>query len=112
MMSFRFIIISSLLFFVIATTLFTGFRCKGGNNDGLIATSAEEVRPKNVYVVAAPAATREKTLVDYKKLKMNVMPIGKHTTFRRLTVSRNKNENFVAFTEDYHKPRHHPPKNN
>ncbi|KAI3497947.1 hypothetical protein L2E82_13952 [Cichorium intybus] len=123
MISLRFIIISSLLFFVIASTLFTGFRCKGGNNAGFIAALDEEVRPKNVYVVAATAAAREKTLTGRKmvvdkaimldKAKINVMPTGlKHISFRRIILSRNGNADFVAFTEDYHKPRHHPPKNN
>ncbi|KAL7605246.1 hypothetical protein Lser_V15G15220 [Lactuca serriola] len=123
MMSLRLITISSLLIFVIASTLFTGFRCKGGNNAGFIDVSDVEVPPKSVYVVAATAAAREKTLKGRKlvvdraiklhpKAKINVMPTGKHTSFTRVGLSRNKNVNFVAFTEDYHQPRHHPPKNN
>lgn len=49
---------------------------------------------------------------ENKKVKTNVMARGKHTSFRRITLSGNKNANFVAFTADYHQPRHHPPKNN
>ncbi|MFS8028337.1 hypothetical protein Hanom_Chr16g01509391 [Helianthus anomalus] len=101
-------------------SVFTG---RGGKNVGFVAASDEEVRPKNVYVVPAAAAAREKTLkprkmvVDKtiilnKKAEEKLMARGKHTTFRRITLSGNKNVNFVAFTEDYHKPRHHPPKNN
>ncbi|KAI3744260.1 hypothetical protein L1987_57337 [Smallanthus sonchifolius] len=123
MMSLRFITISSLLLLAIASTIFTAFHCKGGKNVGFVAAPDEEVRPKNVYVVAAAAAAREKTLrsrklvVDKaiilnKKSKTNVTARGNHTSFRRMTLSRNKNVNFVAFTEDYRKPRHHPPKNN
>ncbi|KAI3719949.1 hypothetical protein L6452_20855 [Arctium lappa] len=122
-MSLRFIIISSFLLFVIASTLFTSSRYKGENKAGFVGASDEEVRPKNLYVVAAAAAAREKTLRGRKmvvdktimldtKVKMNVMARGKQTSFRRITLSEKKNVNFVAFTEDYHPPRHHPPKNN
>ncbi|KAK1425550.1 hypothetical protein QVD17_20904 [Tagetes erecta] len=123
-MSLRFITISSLLLFVIASVLFTAFHCKGGKNVGSVAASHEEVRPKNVYVVAAAAAAREKPLrsrkmvtdnavIVKKNTKTNLMARGKHTSFRRIILnSGTKNVNFVAFTEDYHQPRHHPPKNN
>ncbi|KAF5762097.1 putative Root meristem growth factor [Helianthus annuus] len=121
--SLRFITISSLLLLAIASILFAAFHCKGGKNVGFVAASDEEVRPKNVYIVPAAAAAREKTLktrkmvVDKtiilnKKAEEKLVARGKHTTFRRITLSGNKNVNFVAFTEDYHKPRHHPPKNN
>ncbi|KAJ9563588.1 hypothetical protein OSB04_008748 [Centaurea solstitialis] len=122
-MSLRFIIISSFLLFVIASTLFTASRYKGENNVGVVGATDEEVRPKSLYVVAATAAAREKTLSGRKMVfdktttlhkipKMNVMAREKHTAFRRMILSGNKNGKFVAFTEDYHSPRHHPPKNN
>lgn len=47
-----------------------------------------------------------------KKANINGMARGKQSNFRRITISGNKNVNYVAFTEDYNKPRHHPPKNN
>ncbi|KAI3796232.1 hypothetical protein L1987_38898 [Smallanthus sonchifolius] len=123
-MSLRFITISSLLLLAIASTIFTAFHCKGAKNVGFVAADPyEEVHSKNVYVVAAAAAAREKTIrsrklvVDKaiilnKNAKTNVTARVNHTSFRRMTLSRNKNVNFVAFTEDYRKPRHHPPKNN
>ncbi|GJR20736.1 hypothetical protein Tco_0969263 [Tanacetum coccineum] len=124
MISLRFIVISSLLFFVIASTLFTAFHYKGGNKAGFIATSDhEKVSPKKVYVVAAAAAAREDTLRGRKMVvdkaimlkkyeKINVVAKEQRTRLKRITYSGNKNVNFVAYTEDYGKPKRHPPKNN
>ncbi|KVH97534.1 hypothetical protein Ccrd_000361 [Cynara cardunculus var. scolymus] len=95
----------------------------GEKRAGFVGASDEEVRPKNVYAVAAAAAAREKTLRGRKmvvdktimvdmKAKMNAMARGKQTGFGRIRLSESRNVNFVAFTEDYHSPRHHPPKNN
>nr|GEU68979.1 root meristem growth factor 2-like [Tanacetum cinerariifolium] len=123
MISLRFIVMSSLLFFVIASTCFTAFQHTGGKKAGFIATSDEKVSPKKVYVVAAAAAARENTLRGRKMVvdksimlkkyeKINVMAREQRTRLKRITYSGNKNVNFVAYTEDYGKPKRHPPKNN
>ncbi|GJU74350.1 RNA-directed DNA polymerase, eukaryota [Tanacetum coccineum] len=99
-------------------------RCKSGNKAGFIATSDhEKVSPKKVYVVAAAAAAREDTLRGRKMVvdkaimlkkyeKINVVAKEQRTRLKRITYSGNKNVNFVAYTEDYGKPKRHPPKNN
>ncbi|KAL8268845.1 hypothetical protein R6Q59_002643 [Mikania micrantha] len=123
MSNLRFITISSLLLLAIASTLFTGFHCKGRKTVGFVAASNEEVRPKNVYIVAAAAAARDstlrspktmadKTIILNNKVITSLVGRRKPTSFRRIILSGDKNEKFVAFTEDYHPPRHHPPKNN
>ncbi|KAK9051152.1 hypothetical protein SSX86_027778 [Deinandra increscens subsp. villosa] len=123
-MSLRFVVITSLLLLAIASTLFTSFHCKGGKTVGIVAASDEQVRPKNVvYAVAAAAATRNMMSLRSRKMivdKTNILDknlmaargTNHHASFRRITLSGNKNVNFVAFTQDYHSPRHHPPKNN
>ncbi|KAL8227669.1 hypothetical protein R6Q57_015253 [Mikania cordata] len=122
MSNLRFITISSLLLLAIASTLFTGFHCKGGKTNGIVAASNEEVRPKNVYAAAAAAARddtlrspktmADKTIILSKKAITNLVGRRKPTSLRRIILSGDKKEKFVAFAEDYHPPRHHPPKNN